>query len=238
MLGNKRDPETGRDRAAERQRQRQRETFQSKASIETHCSLREPWALWEPGKNGKPEALPSGTSGLACPCTLLLNLGSLTEPPPKQTIARTLVWAQLVALDCFTSGTFLCLPASRLEVSQGARPRSCSQIPPPYSLGAGSKRHRRLRCECYLVEFLPWQRGHLIGSRIGHHIPWGGGQSAECLAWGRKQTLELRARRPTFPEPRRARHSRPSLCSPGAWAGPPSFQLSYLGCFLHRELQA
>lgn len=139
MLGNKRDPETGRDRAAERQRQRQRETFQSKASIETHCSLREPWALWEPGKNGKPEALPSGTSGLACPCTLLLNLGSLTEPPPKQTIARTLVWAQLVALDCFTSGTFLCLPASRLEVSQGARPRSCSQILPPYSLGAGSK---------------------------------------------------------------------------------------------------
>lgn len=65
--GNKREPETRGDRDAETQRQIQRGKVQSKASIEAHCELNQPWALWEPQNNGKLESLPSGISGPACP---------------------------------------------------------------------------------------------------------------------------------------------------------------------------
>lgn len=131
---------------------------------------------------------------------------------------------QLGALNGFTSGTFLCLPASRLEVSQGARPRSCSQIPPPHSLGSKSK-PATIGCTIgaiWLSSCPGRERSRLTGSRIGHHVTLGGRQSAKCLPWGRKQTLELRtpAPPPPFPEPRGAGHSRPSLCIPGhmGWA--------------------
>lgn len=144
-------------------------------STETDGSLREPWALWEPGGDGKLEAL----------CAPRLDFGSLTGLPPKQTIAGTLVRAQLVALNGFTSGTFLCLPASRLEVSQGARPRSCSQIPPPHSLGAKSKPATIGVGAIWLSSCPGRERSRLTGSRIGHHVTLGGGQSAKCLPWGR-----------------------------------------------------
>lgn len=212
MLGNERTRDWERQSCGETQRQTQR--GKSVKSIETDSSLREPWALWEPGENGKREAL----------CTPLLDFGSLTGPPSNQTIAGTLVRAQLVALNGFTSGTFLCLPASRLEVSQGARPRSCSQIPPPHSLGAKSK-PATIGCTVgaiWLSSCPGRERSCLTGSRIGHHFTLGGGQSAKCLPWGRKQTLELRAPAPSppSPEPRGAGHSRPSLCIPGhmGWA--------------------
>lgn len=164
--------------------------------------------------------------------TRLLEVGLLTEPPPKQTIGRTPVRAQLVALNCFTSTTFLFLPPSRLEVPPGSRSRSCSQIPPPDPLRAESKLATR---DCtinaiWLSSRPGRERSPLAGPRIRYCITWGGGQSVNCLPWGRKQALELPSPPPLLPlgleEPA---IPTPASASLGARGGPPSFQLSYLG---------
>ena len=97
----------------------------------------------------------------------------------------------------------LFLPPSRLEVPPGARPRSCSQIPPPYPLRAESKLATR---DCtinaiWLSSRPGRERRPLVGPRIRHCITWGGGQSVNCLPWGRKQALELPSP-PPRPRPR------------------------------------
>lgn len=133
---------------------------------------------WE----AKPEALPLGTSGLACPCTLL-DLGSLTELVPKQTMAGTLVRAQLVAFNCSVSGKFLCLLPSRLEVPQGTKLRSCFQILPPHPNRAESKLATRgCTVNAVWLSSCPGrERSPLVGPRVRHRITWGERQSMNCL---------------------------------------------------------
>lgn len=140
MLGNKSEPETRRDRDAERHRQIQRGKVQSKASTEAHCEASGPWAY------GNHERMGSGRSGS------LLDFGSPTELPPKQTMAKPLCrhsWWHLI-----TRFRYSDLPLSvqcRLKSSTGAAgPRPCSQVPPPQSKLATLK----LQGQCCLVEFL------------------------------------------------------------------------------------
>lgn len=120
--------------------------------------------------------------------------------------------------------------------SQQAGSSSCSQIPPPDPLRAESKLATR---DCtinaiWLSSHPGRERSPLAGPRIRHCITWGGGQSVNCLPWGRKQALELPSP-PPRPHPllplglEEPAIPTPASASLGARGGPPSFQLSYLG---------
>nr|KAF6413565.1 hypothetical protein HJG59_009768 [Molossus molossus] len=91
MLGNRSKPETIRGRDAERHRDRYKgEIFSQKRALKFtvspagpgHCGNHERMGNWRP--------CPLGPLGWPALCALL-DVGSPTEPPPKQTMARTLV---------------------------------------------------------------------------------------------------------------------------------------------------
>lgn len=101
MLGNKREPETRRDRDAERHRDRYKgERFSQKRALKLIVSRAGPGHCGNHERMGGGRPCPRGPPGWPALCARLLDLGSLTEPPPKQTIAGTLVQAPLVPLNC------------------------------------------------------------------------------------------------------------------------------------------